>query len=229
VKDKCNITGNWPKDDPDVRWACEYTPTGALDRWSDFQNSVLKGYKNVYCALCNPMEWSDVLVDNCSYDMDTDNVEQCHFFPTIFILPPYKNIFCRNCNGLKFLQEKDHAYQCDTEEKYVSIVEHRYGRGELPLKSYFSPIDMKISSYMYMYPKCTDSLVDETNNRHTECLQTQMMDPITVCAILLYVLNYKRKVRGNQFQNTCSNASKCGTLNTLEVDWGAMAEYNNPL
>ncbi|XP_048754910.2 uncharacterized protein LOC125665932 [Ostrea edulis] len=178
VKDKCNITGNWPKNDPDVRWACESIPTGALARWSNTQNGTLTEFKNVYCALCNPPQLSDVLVDKCSYDMDLINVEGCHFFPTIFILPPYRNIFCGNCNGYHQLKEDYLAYQCQSQYKEHYISDINPGAGGVPLRGYFSPFDTKIYHYMYLYPKSMTSLV-VTNGRDNGCFQTQILDPIT--------------------------------------------------
>jgi hypothetical protein len=174
VKDKCNITGNWPKDDPDVRWACESTSTGALDRWSDTQNGVLTEYKNVFCALCNPLKWNDVLVENCSNDIDAIDADRCSFFPTIFIVHPYRNVFCRNCNGYMHHRQKQivhHPFQLHTQ------LQPCYPTA--PLQGYFSSKwELLVYNDVYMHP--IESL-QVTNYWRDGYLQTQILDPITVC------------------------------------------------
>jgi hypothetical protein len=170
VKDKCNITGNWPKDDPDVRWACESTPTGALDRWIDTQNGVLNEYKNVYCALCNPLQWNDVLIENCSKAIDAINVDRCSFFPIIFIVPPFRNIFCRNCNGYMYQQQKQNADP--PFERYFKPC----GEGGIMGVYFSSRVNIGVREDVYIH---LESL-EVTNYWRNGYLQTQILDPITV-------------------------------------------------
>lgn len=114
---KCNSTGKWLVEDPEIKYACEnvslwqinefYSQSGLNDKtYCEFE----RPQKNAFCAICNPEVTKDILtVSGCFYTeghfwYDEQNVIGCEFFPQIDFYSLYKNIFCKLCNTI-YLQK----------------------------------------------------------------------------------------------------------------------------
>ena len=131
----CNVTGNWPIFDPDVKHGCEITEHHRLPQQVVIlKNGSFISYKNVFCALCNPVSSviSDV-VSNCNttgvwehYDSRIERA--CAMLPRIHASYPYKNYFCMACNGREktlfpvydpYINSGGMGYQCFKALPYV--------------------------------------------------------------------------------------------------------------
>ena len=104
----CNATGHWPISDFDVKLGCEITEYNRLPQQVvTLKNGSFISYKNVFCALCNPV--SSVISDVVSTCNTTGVLEHydsrieraCAMLPRIHASYPYKNYFCMACNGIE--------------------------------------------------------------------------------------------------------------------------------
>ncbi|XP_062567666.1 uncharacterized protein LOC134229899 [Saccostrea cucullata] len=171
IIDKCNKTGNWPHKDPDILWACELMPPGSLPLWHENDNGQLTAYKNVYCALCNPLEWSDAFVDNCSSGVSEISLKKCNFSPKIYFTYPYKNTFCEICTNESLKIKTDSSKICYGSE-HPEVSE----RKDFLLRYYFSPFRpvMKSLNYLYKYPNDNYS-PEEASERQCREAQNSLM------------------------------------------------------
>ncbi|CAC5404838.1 unnamed protein product [Mytilus coruscus] len=90
--DKCNITGNWINNDPDIKFACSVLNLPRI--WFNGENP--------FCRMCNPSNQNKVIHTTCNEtklrNLNTPNDgEKCHELPSIQALAPYKNHFCHVC------------------------------------------------------------------------------------------------------------------------------------
>ena len=90
--DKCNITGYWINNDPDIRFACAVLNLPRI--WFNGENP--------FCRMCNPSNRNNVIHTTCNetqlHNVYTPNdIEKCRELPSIQALAPYKNYFCHVC------------------------------------------------------------------------------------------------------------------------------------
>ncbi|KAL5006913.1 hypothetical protein ScPMuIL_015719 [Solemya velum] len=86
---RCNTTGKWKDNDPDLKWACEnyYFPV----RFDIF--------RNIFCYLCNPIADDEERISICNNDwIESDLNRACVEFRSHYRTYPYKNVFCFECN-----------------------------------------------------------------------------------------------------------------------------------
>lgn len=100
---KCNSTGKWRVEDPEIKYACENVSFLAKNIISHNEVGRL-AQKNAFCAICNPEYTKGLLtISYCNYLeggpilYDEQNVIGCEFFPQIDFYSLYKNIFCKLC------------------------------------------------------------------------------------------------------------------------------------
>ncbi|XP_063441978.1 uncharacterized protein LOC134722298 [Mytilus trossulus] len=102
----CNISGTWPRFDEDVAWACEKLNTTYLKSY--------RGYKNIFCTLCNP---------DLGFQTSTSTT------PTEATTPSHReNIACTSCSyagGVATTFRTLFLIPTDTE---VTITECKYGQ-----------------------------------------------------------------------------------------------------
>ncbi|XP_063439695.1 uncharacterized protein LOC134720991 [Mytilus trossulus] len=99
--DKCNITGYWINNDPDIKYACAVLNLPLI--WFNGENP--------FCRMCNPSNHNNVIYTTCNETQlhnvhTTNDVEKCHELPSIQALAPYKNYFCHVCitgTGITFI------------------------------------------------------------------------------------------------------------------------------
>lgn len=111
---KCNSTGKWRVEDPEIKYACENVSFLTFNEYSSHveaeYTNCKRPQKNAFCAICNPEVTKDILtVSGCFYTeghfwYDEQNVIGCEFFPQIDFYSLYKNIFCKLCNTI-YLQK----------------------------------------------------------------------------------------------------------------------------
>ncbi|XP_071175170.1 uncharacterized protein [Mytilus edulis] len=86
--DKCNITGTWINNDPDIKTACANLNLPHI--WFNGENP--------FCRMCNPSNRNKVLHTTCNETKSKSNIiKNCHELPSIQALAPYKNYFCHVC------------------------------------------------------------------------------------------------------------------------------------
>ncbi|CAG2240228.1 unnamed protein product [Mytilus edulis] len=90
--DKCNITGTWINNDPDIKTACANLNLPHI--WFNGENP--------FCRMCNPSNRNKVLHSTCNETKlqnlyTSNNIKNCHELPSIQALAPYKNYFCHVC------------------------------------------------------------------------------------------------------------------------------------
>ena len=93
---ECNASGLWLYYDPQIDWACQ-----------NFNSFPYKGYKNIFCYICNPslVSTSAVqVIDSCNVTKqwekkDTLLERGCLELPAANRTFPFKNRFCQLCNG----------------------------------------------------------------------------------------------------------------------------------
>lgn len=103
--DKCNLTGKWLIEDPEIKYACENVSTMAL-RISELPYLYeCSRHINQFCEICNPEVTENITISVCNITGNTSFYDHrdevgCRFSPPIGYHSPYKNIFCKHCNNV---------------------------------------------------------------------------------------------------------------------------------
>ncbi|KAK3598592.1 hypothetical protein CHS0354_039614, partial [Potamilus streckersoni] len=90
----CNVSGLWMDFDADLSWACEHF------------DLPYRGFKNVFCYICNPSivsERKKYYIDHCNktglwQNFDLNVFNRCQKFPSEPRWRPFRNLYCLLCN-----------------------------------------------------------------------------------------------------------------------------------
>ncbi|KAK3087736.1 hypothetical protein FSP39_009980 [Pinctada imbricata] len=137
---KCNVTGQWPKRDKDVEWACEKSLPGRLPNVKTRGNT----FKNEFCDSCNPVVWNMRLISSCNetglWLKYSPRIEQaCKLLPQIYATFPFKNAFCRQCNLLPSGRGDGTKTDLKDTAPYSAVTVHTGGKsGVISLRNIFA-------------------------------------------------------------------------------------------
>ena len=115
VISRCNETGLWVDYDPQIELACE-----------NFNSFTFKGFRNVFCYICNPGLISSlerVFIDTCNvtgmwFQTNSELEKYCLKYPTTSRTFPFKNIFCKHCNGYSTQQRRYKEFSLNSFQEY---------------------------------------------------------------------------------------------------------------
>lgn len=112
----CNVSGTWPRFDEDVVWACEKLNTTYLKSY--------RGYKNIFCTLCNPdlgfkpstppmpteattPSPQNIVCTSCFYKGGVDTT-----FRTLFLIPTDTEVTITECKSGQVLDKLNVSIRC---------------------------------------------------------------------------------------------------------------------
>lgn len=103
--DKCNLTGKWLIEDPEIKYACENVSNLALRPTVFYTRNECTKHINHFCEICNPEVIENITISKCNATGNTSFYDHrdeigCLYFPPIGYHSPYKNLFCKHCNNV---------------------------------------------------------------------------------------------------------------------------------